>query len=273
MRVSASSIRKPLTPSWFRIWVAACAALASVSLVPLSSATASGTLTIETEIHIKYPPTTCAAGTPQGAACFMRTGTTLVRGLGRVEESYAYVLDESPVGCPESHVRGLPSTARLTVPGKGAIDVRVSGTDCLARIPPLPVSGTETFTVTGGSGRYAGASGSGTIAHLSGGPPAWQGTDTWSATLIVPGLDFDLTPPTIRGAVPKTARAAGKFARVSFNVTATDAVDGPVPAVCAPKSRSRFRIGRTTVRCSAGDTSANTTTARFTVTVSAPKRR
>ena len=45
--------------------------------------------------------------------------------------------------------------------------------------------------------------------------------------------------------------AAGKVARVSFKVTATDAVDGPVPAVCAPKSGSRFRIGRTTVRCSA----------------------
>ena len=97
-----------------RTWVAACAALAGVSLVPLSSATASGTVTGKSEIRIRYPPTTCPAGTPQGASCFTRTGTTLVPGLGRVEESYACVLDERPVRCPEGHVRGLPSTARLT---------------------------------------------------------------------------------------------------------------------------------------------------------------
>lgn len=253
--------------------VAACAALVSMSLVPLSFATASGTLPLKAEIRIKYPPATCPAGAPQGAACFTRTGTTVLRGLGPVEESYAYFLDERPVGCPQGNVRGLPSTSRLSIPGKGAIDVRVSGTDCLARTPPAPVRGTETFTVTGGSGRYAGASGSGTIAHLSGGPPGWNGTDTWSGTLEVPGLDFDLTAPTITGAVAKTTRAAGKFARVSFKVTATDAVDGPVSAVCVPKSGGRFLIGRTSVRCAAADTSANTATARFTVTVTAPKRR
>ena len=252
------------------VCVAACAAIAAVSLVPPSSARDSGTLPIKSEIRIKYPPITCPAGTPELLSCFTRAGTTVVRGLGTVEESYAYVLDENPVGCPDNHVRGLPSTARLTIPGKGTIDIRVNGTDCVQRIQT--VRGTETFTVTGGSGRYAGATGSGTIDHLSTGPPGWNGRDTWSVTLEVPGLDFDLTPPTITGAVAKTARAVGKVARVSFKVTATDTVDGSVPAVCTAKSGSRFRIGRTTVRCSATDTSANTTTARFTVTVTAPKR-
>jgi hypothetical protein len=201
---------------------------------------------------------------------------SLVRGLGKVEESYAYVLDERPAGCPEDHVRGLPSTARLTVPGKGAIDVRVSGTDCLARVPPAPVTGTETFIVTGGSGSYAGASGSGTIAHISNGPPAWRGKDTWTGTLVVPGLEFDLTAPVITGAVARMARAPRKArqVRMRFSVTATDKVDGSVPVVCTPKSGSRFRIGRTTVRCSAMDTSANRATARFTITVvTAPKLR
>ena len=74
--------------------VAACAVLASVSLVPLSFATASGTLPLKAEIRNQYPPTTCPAAAPQGAACFTRTGTTLLRGLGPVEESYAYFLDE-----------------------------------------------------------------------------------------------------------------------------------------------------------------------------------
>jgi hypothetical protein len=244
--------------------------------VPLASASAAGPLTFKAEAEIFYPPTSCPAGTGEGVACFTRTGVSLVRGLGKVEESYAYVLDERPAGCPEDHVRGLPSTARLTVPGKGAIDVRVSGTDCLARVPPAPVTGTETFIVTGGSGSYAGASGSGTIAHISNGPPAWRGKDTWTGTLVVPGLEFDLTAPVITGAVARMARAPRKArqVRMRFSVTATDKVDGSVPVVCTPKSGSRFRIGRTTVRCSAMDTSANRATARFTITVvTAPKLR
>ena len=43
-----------------------------------------------------------------------------------------------------------------------------------------------------------------------------------------------------------------------------------MPAVCRPKSGSRFKIGKTTVRCEATDSSANVAKASFTVTV---KRR
>ena len=86
------------------------------------------------------------------------------------------------------------------------------------------------------------------------------------------GPEFDLTAPTFRGAVPKTVRAAkgAKTARVTFKVTAVDAVDGAVPTACQPKSGSRFKVGKTTVRCSAMDSSANTAKTSFTVTV---KRR
>jgi hypothetical protein len=58
--------------------------------------------------------------------------------------------------------------------------------------------------------------------------------------------------------------------RVTYKVTATDDVDGPVPVACRPSSGSRFKIGRTIVTCSASDKTGNTATARFTVTV---KRR
>ena len=240
--------------------------------VPSASGKAAGALTFEVEIPITYPPASCPAGTPPGITCSTRTGAGVVRGLGRVEESYAYLLDESPAGCSRESVRGLPSTARLTVPGKGEIDVRVSGTECLTRVPPNPVTGTETFTVTGGSGRFAGASGGGTIAHRSEGPPGWRGRDTWSGTLTVPGLEFDLTPPVLSGAISKSVRAPRRAnrVRVTYNVTATDDVDGTVPVSCRPRSGSRFRVGRTVVRCSATDSSANTVTARFRIVV---KRR
>ena len=98
------------------------------------------------------------------------------------------------------------------------------------------------------------------------------GTDTFTGTLTVPGLEFDLTPPTLSGAANKTVRArkGSRRVRVPFKVTASDAVDGAVPVSCRPRSGSRFRIGRTRVKCSAMDLSANAQTARFTVVV---KRR
>lgn len=78
-----------------------------------------------------------------------------------------------------------------------------------------------------------------------------------------------LTPPTVRGAVAKTVRAQrrAKRARVSYSVTAQDNVDRTVAVSCKPRSRSWFRLGRTRVTCSATDSSANTRTVSFTITV------
>jgi hypothetical protein len=49
--------------------------------------------------------------------------------------------------------------------------------------------------------------------------------------------------------------------------TATDAVDGLRPVTCLPNTGSKFPIGATTVTCSATDTSGNTSSTSFTVTV------
>jgi hypothetical protein len=96
--------------------------------------------------------------------------------------------------------------------------------------------------------------------------------DNWSGTLTVPGLEFDTTAPTISGAVSKTVRAPkrAKNVRVTYKVTAQDAVDGSAPVTCKPPSGGRFKVGRTTFACSATDSSGNTAMANFTVTV---KRR
>jgi HYR domain-containing protein len=212
----------------------------------------------------------CPPGTPAKATgCFSRKGVAAVRGLGRVEESWDPVVDEIPASCGSASLRFLPSTARFTVSGKGAIDVQVNGSKCLAFNPPSPVEGAETFTVTGGSGRFAGASGAGTIDHFSNGP-GLPGRDTWRGTLAVPGIEFDLTPPTITGAADKRVRAPRNTQRirVRYHVSARDDVDGAVPVACRPKSGSFFPVGRrTVVRCSATDTSANTQTAQFAITI------
>jgi HYR domain-containing protein len=235
-----------------------------------------GTLALRAEVVIHYPAISCPGGTPRSFECFARRGSAVVSGLGAVEESYAYVLENAPPGCTAplgtDSVRLWPTTARLRVAGKGEIVVATGGTGCLARPFGGALIVSEPFVVTGGSGVYAGASGSGTVKTASYGPQTASGVDTWSGTLLLPGFRFDLTAPILSGVVDKrvsiTRRAKG--ARVTFNVTARDDVDGVVPATCSPRSGSRFAVGRTRVACSATDASGNESSAAFTVTV---KRR
>ncbi len=107
------------------------------------------------------------------------------------------------------------------------------------------------------------------VASVSSGGK-FRGVETWTGTLSVPGgRDFDTTPPMLSGATSKTVRApkGAKSVRVTYKVTATDNADSQVPVTCRPRSGSRFFIGRTTVKCAATDSSANTTDAAFTIRV------
>jgi hypothetical protein len=145
-------------------------------------------------------------------------------------------------------------------------------TACFATdlFPPTQV------TVVGGSGRYAGASGTGVLSFQAPtvtGPGAGSRAITWTGTLNVAGLTFDTTPPEIAGATPKlvkTRSAAG--ARVRYSVSATDATDGAVPASCLPQSGSLFGVGRSTVTCTPVDSSGNATRTQFVVTVKRVRR-
>jgi hypothetical protein len=100
-----------------------------------------------------------------------------------------------------------------------------------------------------------------------------SGKESWNGTLVVPGFEFDLTPPTISGATSKTVRApkGAKRVRVTYKLTATHNTDGVVPVVCDTRSGARFFIGSTVVKCSATDSSANTVNASFRVTVRATR--
>ena len=232
-----------------------------------------GSLALQLDIDLSNPETPCPSGTPTAFQCFARTGSAVVPGLGSVQEAHNYVLENGPAGCVPSPgakaVRLVPSTVVLTVAGKGSVDFSTSGTGCLSLDGTLIAK--ETFTITSGSGAYAGASGSGTVeTHFN--PPGtgtFRGADIWAGTLTVPGYAFDLTPPTIKGAKNRTVRVPhrAKRARIHYSVTAEDDADSNVPVTCRPRSGSRFRVGRTRVTCSAMDTSANRGTATFTVTV------
>ena len=212
---------------------------------------------------------TCPAGTPETIVCPARTGAGLVPGIGRVTEAYTYVADTTPAGCPAGFNKILGYSVHWVVAGKGEIHFAVAeNPDCLGEAAAFTAP--QSFTITGGTGLYAGASGNGRVERaLARTNTGAVGPETWAGTLNVAGLEFDVTPPRISGARSKIVRVARrvKRARVTYVVTATDAVDGSVPVACQPASGSRFRVGRTVVRCTATDASGNTASAAFTVTI------
>jgi len=209
----------------------------------------------------------CPAGTPDGTACFESLTQGVVPGLGVVSEQNFNFVEDADSDCEHWH-----SMPVLTVRDKGEIDLslRQQG-DCVRSTTGI-LQATQVFTVTGGSGMYAGASGTGTVLTRGGPGTTNRESDTFDGSLTVPGLEFDVTPPVLSGAISKRVLAPrkAKFVRVTYTVMATDEGHGPVPVKCKPRSGSRFKIGRTRVTCSATDSSGNAAKKRFTVTV---KRR
>jgi hypothetical protein len=188
-----------------------------------------------------------------------------------VTDSHTLITGDDALACvPLSY-----STDVITVGSKGEIDVTIGTSGPCNALP-------TTFTITGGTGVFAGASGGGTFKADIGpdedneidadDDPGDQLRNILTGTLTVPGAAFDTTAPVISGTHAKTVLAAknAKSARVVYTVTAHDDTDASVTVVCKPPSGSRFKIGHTTVHCSASDSSANTATAKFVVTV---KRR
>ena len=247
--------------------LAMAAALGIASSEPAAGARSEvGSLTLSAALKFSGSPATCPPQAIGANECFQVAGNSVVPGLGRVSESFVVTLVNNAPGCSNtSSYRVLGFPIRLNVAGKGAIDLAVADSaECLTVQGVQRLS--RPFTVTGGTGPYATATGGGMFVRNFIGA---QGTDTWTGTLVVPGLEFNLTAPTIRGAVSKTVRApkGAKRARVTYAVAAEDDRNGRVPVSCTPKSGARFKIGRTKVNCSATDGDGNRQTATFVVRV------
>ena len=250
--------------------VTLAATTAAVASATSEKHLATGTLNLRGTLSVKSTPAPCPPDQPPDATeCRARTGEGLVPGLGAVSETYFWSYRLGPPTCPSDLLgKPLQTSGRLVVAGKGEIHLALrDGARCIDLEPMR--NEPQDFTITGGTGSYAGASGSGRVERsLDGG----VGAETWSATLEVAGFEFDVTPPTLTGATSKTVLApkSARRVRVTYAVSARDDVDGAVPVSCRPRSGSRFSTGRTGVVCSATDASANSQTARFTIIV---KRR
>jgi hypothetical protein len=232
------------------------------------------TLPLTVDFVTKYHDEACA-GTPTAHHCVPTTGSAVIRGLGRVDESYMYTVFAPPGEKCAAGVAWPFLTAGhvLTVAGKGEIHLALSNAGVVDSTGCTSPSGANTyslsFTVVGGTGVFAGATGSGTLAKTWGVNLPPTGRDSFTGTLTAPGFTFDLVAPTISGAKSRTVVApkGKKRVRVVMRVVANDAVDGPVVTSCTPRSGSVLPLGRTRVACIATDSSANTARAQFTISV------
>jgi len=77
----------------------------------------------------------------------------------------------------------------------------------------------------------------------------------------------DHTAPSLRLTDTEAEATGPDGAKVDYDASATDVVDGPRPVACTPPSGSLFALGDTTVKCSASDIRGNTATGSLTVTV------
>jgi hypothetical protein len=258
-------MRRPIA-----LLVVAIAAGLITSTASGSAERASGSLELNNALigsYYKFDRAYCPAGVSAPADCVRFTGEGTIRGLGAVTTTYTKILPGVDPAC----VVVQNNTAVITVAGKGTIEVSRAGTICTA---PAPLtSGPYTFTVTGGTGAYTGASGTLTfrtsVGSLDGACQCGSSQDTWAGTIVVPGREFDLTAPVITSVASKTVRVPKKVkqVRVRYTVTAQDAVDGSVPVRCTPRSGNQFKVGRTKVSCSATDSSGNAARAQFVIVV------
>jgi subtilisin-like proprotein convertase family protein len=99
---------------------------------------------------------------------------------------------------------------------------------------------------------------------------ATDSTDNTSAVSFTVTVQ-DTTAPALTVPADPTVEASGpNGAVVTYSATASDVVDGTLTPSCAPSSGSTFRIGTTSLTCTATDDAGNTGTASFQVVVAAP---
>ena len=251
--------------------IVAILAAASAALFAFAPATSADSASLQVSLQWRGGDAACPSGYPATTECHPHPGgPAAVRGLGFVSQSYSLAVDLAPAGCPDGTQKALAYPAQLNVKDRGKILLSVAASNTCAGFGVPLLSVAQSFTITGGTSVFAGASGSGIVTRSHVGCCPGFGTDNWNGTITAPGFVVDLTPPTIKGAhnrvvhAPPTARRI----RVRYRITALDAIDGALRPTCRPRSGSRFRVGRrTTVRCSVSDRSANLRRARFGVIV------
>ncbi|HEY5914481.1 MAG TPA: HYR domain-containing protein [Verrucomicrobiae bacterium] len=176
--------------------------------------------------------------------------------------SHGFLLSPAPriVQQPTNTTVACQGTARFTVSAVPAPLLFQWYKGALSSGSPLPSATNATLTLTNVTGTAAGPY----FAVVTG---TFSSATSAVATLTV----IDSTAPVITGCPPNLTNNTDPglcSAVVTWpSPIALDACEGPVPVTCTPPSGSRFPKGVTGVTCRAGDSSRNTNTCVFTVTV------
>jgi hypothetical protein len=121
---------------------------------------------------------TCPVGQPTGTLCLSFKGQGQAPSLGATSLARTAIVSAttSSDGC-----QPVSSMGSLTAADGGKVNFTATGEYCASSD-----TATYTYTITGGSGKYQGASGTGTIRF----PPSSgnTGVETWSGTLLYPGM-------------------------------------------------------------------------------------
>jgi hypothetical protein len=209
------------------------------TIVPAASGNTAGSAPLHLALPWHGADAPCPAGYSATTECHPRTsGSVPVPGLGFVSESYVFAFENANPVCPRGFGQSLRYPARLTVKGRGDILLTVEGTDRCAEVGTTALLDLpQAFTVSGGSGTFAGASGTGVVTRSDTGLGVHGfGTDNWEGTLTAPDFELDLTPPVIKVANKVvTAPLGTRSVRVRYRVTSPD--EQP----CAARLRTRAR--------------------------------
>jgi hypothetical protein len=122
------------------------------------------------------------------------------------------------------------------------------------------VDGTVPYTCSPASGATF-RPGTSTVTCTATDAAGNTGTGSFKVTVKL----LDTTPPVINVPGNFDSGGAGLAVKVTYTVSATDNVDGPVPVSCSPPSGSIFPSGTTTVTCTATDAAGNRATKTFLV--------
>jgi hypothetical protein len=208
--------------------------------------------------------TTSPSGQP---VTFSASATDIVDGSVAIScapsSGSTFPLGTTRVNCSASDSRGNTGSGFFdvtltTTPGTNPYDVTAEATG--------PDGARVTFSVGGddedgrpGSGGCAPAPGT---TFPLGATTVTCPSGTFTVTVV------DTTPPALSVPADITAVATGPTgAIVTYDVTASDLVDGSVAVSCSPPSGSMFVLGTTTVNCSASDSRSNSASASFRVIV------
>ncbi len=221
-------------------------AMPSPSVAPTDAATATSVPPSETPVpgaptRTPAPPTATPIPTEQPSATPVPTTT--------------------PVPTATTNATAAPNAPTLKLPGDIAADASAkSGTNVTYTVT---ATNNATVTCTPASGTLfpVGATTVNCTAKDANG-------NTTSGSFTVTVTFSDTTPPALKlpGDLTYEGNTKGG-ATATFAVSAVDAVDGEVPARCSPTADTVFKVGTTTVNCTAKDAAGNVANGSFKVTV------